>query len=49
MFTALGRRAVTGIAVLVGVVTLTFVLLRLSPGDPTARLLGPSATVALPL
>ncbi len=46
MFTALGRRAVTGIAVLVGVVTLTFVLLRLSPGDPTARLLGPSATAA---
>ena len=46
MFAALGRRAVTGIAVLVGVVTLTFVLLRLSPGDPAARLLGPSATAA---
>lgn len=34
------------IAVVVGVVTLTFVLLHLAPGDPVQRLLGPSATAA---
>ncbi len=34
------------IAVVVGVVTLTFVLLHLAPGDPVTRLLGPDATPA---
>jgi peptide/nickel transport system permease protein len=37
---ALGR----GIAVVFGVVTLTFFLLHLAPGDPVTRLLGPAAT-----
>lgn len=32
------------LAVVLGVVTLTFVLLHLAPGDPVQRLLGPSAT-----
>jgi peptide/nickel transport system permease protein len=30
----------------IGVITLTFVLLRLAPGDPAERLLGPTATAA---
>lgn len=33
-----------GIAVVFGVVTLTFILLHLAPGDPVRRLLGPAAT-----
>jgi peptide/nickel transport system permease protein len=33
-----------GIAVVFGVVTLTFFLLHLAPGDPVVRLLGPAAT-----
>lgn len=37
-------RLVRGIAVIVGVLALTFVLLHASPGDPVRRLLGPSAT-----
>jgi peptide/nickel transport system permease protein len=40
------RRAATGLAVVAGVVTLTFVLLRLAPGDPVEHLLGPAATPA---
>ena len=50
MIVAMGRRILLqllrGVAVVAGVVTLTFVLLRLAPGDPTERLLGPSATPA---
>jgi peptide/nickel transport system permease protein len=46
MFAALGRRAIAGVAVVGGVVTLTFVLLLLAPGDPAARLIGPTATPA---
>src|SRR5207244_4915519 len=38
------RRAVTGLALVAGVVTLTFFLLQLAPGDPVERLLGPAAT-----
>jgi peptide/nickel transport system permease protein len=38
------QRAVAGLAVVAGVVTLTFLLLHLAPGDPAARLLGPAAT-----
>jgi peptide/nickel transport system permease protein len=34
------------LAVVFGVVTLTFVLLHLAPGDPVQRLLGPAATPA---
>jgi len=41
----LARRAVSGFAVVAGVVTLMFALLRLAPGDPAALLVGPSATV----
>src|SRR5438270_455803 len=37
-------RAVVGVAVVRGVVALTFLLLRLAPGDPVERLLGPAAT-----
>jgi len=33
-----------GIAVVFGVVTLTFILLHLAPGDPVRRLVGPAAT-----
>jgi peptide/nickel transport system permease protein len=44
MFRSLAARAAAGIGVVVGVVTLTFFLLRLAPGDPVERLLGPSAT-----
>lgn len=36
-------RLLRGAAVLLGVVTLTFVLLHLAPGDPVRRLLGPAA------
>lgn len=32
-----------GVAVVLGVVTLTFLLLQLAPGDPVQRLLGPAA------
>ena len=44
MLAALGRRAIAGLAVVGGVITLTFVLLLLAPGDPAALLLGPAAT-----
>ena len=33
-----------GTAVVFGVITLTFLLLHLAPGDPVQRLLGPAAT-----
>jgi peptide/nickel transport system permease protein len=46
MLAQLARRAATGAAVVVGVVTLTFLLLRLAPGDPVERLLGPTASPA---
>jgi len=42
----LGRRLLAGIAVVLGVVTLTFLLLHLAPGDPVDIMLGPSATAA---
>src|SRR5256886_8650605 len=38
------RRALAGVAVVTGVVALPFWLLRLAPGDPVERLLGPAAT-----
>jgi peptide/nickel transport system permease protein len=44
MLARLGRRLLTGLAVVLGVVTLTFVLLHLAPGDPVERLLGPTAS-----
>jgi peptide/nickel transport system permease protein len=37
-------RVLTGIAVIAGVVTLTFLLLHLAPGDPARHLAGPTAT-----
>lgn len=40
------RRALTGIAVVAGVLTLTFLLLHAAPGDPAALLLGPAASPA---
>src|SRR2546423_12355169 len=46
MLAALARRAATGLAVVAGVVTLAFFLLRLAPGDPVELLLGPTATPA---
>jgi peptide/nickel transport system permease protein len=46
MLRTLARRALVGLAVVVGVVTLTFVLLHAAPGDPAERLLGPTATAA---
>jgi len=41
---SLARRALGGIGVVLGVVTLMFVLLRAAPGDPALLLLGPTAT-----
>ena len=38
------RRALSAVAVVLGVVTLTFFLLRLAPGDPARLLVGPAAT-----
>ncbi|MDQ3224982.1 MAG: ABC transporter permease [Gemmatimonadota bacterium] len=38
------RRALAGLAVIVGVVTLMFFLIRLAPGDPALLLVGPTAT-----
>ena len=38
------HRAVTGTAVVAGVLTLTFLLLHAAPGDPAELLLGPAAT-----
>ncbi len=46
MVTQLARRLLAAAAVIAGVVTLTFVLVRLAPGDPVERLLGPAATLA---
>ena len=40
----LAHRALSGLAVIVGVVTLMFFLLRLAPGDPALLLVGPAAT-----
>lgn len=37
-------RLVAGLAVILGVVTLTFLLLHLAPGDPATHLAGPTAT-----
>lgn len=44
MFQRAFTRIVVGLAVIAGVVTLTFALLHAAPGDPTERLLGPTAT-----
>ncbi len=43
MLAELGRRALSGVVVVLGVITLTFLLLRLAPGDPAERLLAPGA------
>src|SRR6267154_6817771 len=45
MLARLGHRLLTGLAVVLGVVVLTFLLLHLAPGDPVDILLGPTATV----
>jgi peptide/nickel transport system permease protein len=39
-------RLLTGCAVVLGVITLSFFLLHLAPGDPAAQLAGPAATPA---
>jgi peptide/nickel transport system permease protein len=44
MLARLGHRALAGLAVVLGVVVLTFVLLHAAPGDPVDLLLGPAAT-----
>ena len=44
MVRALLRRAITGLAVVLGVVTLMFFLIRLAPGDPALLLVGPTAS-----
>src|SRR5712664_1436029 len=44
MFARLGQRLLTGIAVVLGVVILTFLLLHVAPGDPVRLMLGPTAT-----
>src|SRR5918994_6467131 len=46
MLRPLAFRALAGIAVVWGVVTLVFLLLHAAPGDPAALLLGPAATPA---
>ena len=40
----LARRALSGLGVVLGVVTLMFALIRLAPGDPALLLVGPAAT-----
>ena len=42
----LGLRLASGVAVVFGAVTLTFLLLHLAPGDPVERLLGPAVPEA---
>lgn len=44
MLFRLGHRLLAGLAVVFGVVLLTFFLLHLAPGDPVDLLLGPTAT-----
>jgi len=44
MLARLGRRLLAGLAVVCGVVILTFLLLHLAPGDPVDLMLGPTAT-----
>jgi peptide/nickel transport system permease protein len=44
MLLLLLRRALSGAAVVLGVLTLMFFLLRLAPGDPARLLVGPAAT-----
>src|SRR2546423_2106672 len=44
MVARLGQRLLAGVAVVLGVVTLTFFLLHLAPGDPVDIMLGPAAT-----
>src|SRR5918998_6334691 len=44
MLRTLVVRAVAGLAVITGVVTLVFFLIRLAPGDPALLLVGPTAT-----
>jgi len=44
MLSRLAARALAGFGVVAGVVTLTFFLLRIAPGDPVEHLLGPAAT-----
>ncbi len=46
MMLLLLRRAASGAAVVFGVLTLMFFLLRLAPGDPARLLVGPAATEA---
>ncbi len=46
MIRFLVRRLSMGAAVVFGVVTLTFLLLHIAPGDPVERLIGPAATSA---
>ena len=44
MLARLGHRLLAAVAVVVGVVALTFVLLHSAPGDPVTLMLGPRAT-----
>jgi len=44
MLRHVARRALIGVLIVAGVITLTFFLLRLAPGDPVEQLLGPAAT-----
>src|SRR5688572_28032233 len=46
MLRPLAQRALAGVAVVWGVVSLVFLLLHAAPGDPAALLLGPTATAA---
>src|SRR5687768_7881893 len=44
MLARLGHRLLAGLAVVLGVVILTFLLLHAAPGDPVDLVLGPTAT-----
>lgn len=46
MLARLGERVLAGIAVVFGVLVLTFLLLHVVPGDPVELMLGPNASVA---
>lgn len=46
MLARLIPRLISGVAVILGVVALTFILLHVAPGDPAVHLAGPAATPA---
>jgi peptide/nickel transport system permease protein len=46
MYQTVARRALQSLLVIVGAITLVFIILRVAPGDPAALYAGPQATLA---